>query len=121
MSSAATIQITWHEANQLYLTAVLEEVRAMLRQHAPAVGGDSAAVPARPEEPPAEIANAMSAPPALERLVQVFELSVFERNLLVMCAGVELEASFADLCTDALGDAGKEKEDGHGHRDATHG
>ena len=37
-------------------------------------------------------------PAALERLCQLFALSPFERDLLLLCAGVELEASFAPLC-----------------------
>ena len=47
---------------------------------------------------------AMSAPPALVALCEAFGLTPFEREVLVMCAGVELDASFGALCADAQGD-----------------
>ncbi len=81
----------WHEANQRFLMAALGEVRAALRRHA---GHESAA-----PEPPPPTDN-----PAVERLCQVFGLSSFERSVLLLCAGIELEASFAGCCAEAHGD-----------------
>src|SRR5262249_1200765 len=55
-----------------------------------------------PTPPPA-------APPqnsALEILAARFGLSSFERDLLVLCAGIELDAGFAALCRDAGAGAG---------------
>jgi hypothetical protein len=96
----------WHEANQRYLTAALAEVGLSLeqygarcQQHKP-----TDASPAEPVECLAEAATALPAPPALERLCQLFGLSSFERRLLLMCAGVELDGSFARLCASAMGD-----------------
>ena len=37
----------------------------------------------------------MDPPPALERLCATFGLSRFERDILLLCAGVELDAQFA--------------------------
>ncbi len=37
-------------------------------------------------------------PPALARIVEAFGLTTFERDLLLMCAGVELDRAFADAC-----------------------
>ncbi|NJR53128.1 MAG: ATP-binding protein, partial [Leptolyngbyaceae cyanobacterium CSU_1_3] len=42
---------------------------------------------------------------ALDRLCAAFELSHFERKVLLLCAGMELQAdTFADLCATAQGD-----------------
>ena len=46
-----------------------------------------------------------SEPSALDRLCVTFGLSDFERNLLLLCAGVELDASFTILCAAACGNA----------------
>lgn len=43
-------------------------------------------------------------PAALERLCETFGLSVFERNLLLLCAGMELDSSWANFCSEASGD-----------------
>jgi len=54
-------------------------------------------------EPP-EQAPAPQRPEALETLADAFALSSFERDVLVLCSGVELEARFAALCAAAGGD-----------------
>jgi len=51
-----------------------------------------------------DLAEAMPAPPTLDTLCATFNLSPFERDLLLLCAGMELEASFATLCATAQGD-----------------
>ena len=38
-----------------------------------------------------------SQPPALEQLCSSFELSGFERDLLLLCAGVEMDARLAEF------------------------
>jgi hypothetical protein len=43
-------------------------------------------------------------PPALERVVRAFGLSAFERDVLMLCAGIELDPEFAALCASAQGD-----------------
>lgn len=42
---------------------------------------------------------------ALDNLCVVFSLSPFERDILLMCAGVELDSAFAAACLEASGDA----------------
>jgi hypothetical protein len=44
-------------------------------------------------------------PPALETLCAAFGLSAFERDVLLACAGVELDSAFAACCAAAQGDA----------------
>ena len=46
----------------------------------------------------------MADPPALVQLCAAFGLTPFERDLLTLCAGVELDAAVAPLCAQAQGD-----------------
>ncbi len=102
---------TWHEANQRYLTAALGRVRAALERHATRTEAShearaaSASPDGAPWHGPDLDGGGEMAPPALEQLCATFGLSAFERDVLLLCAGVELEASFAALCADAQGEA----------------
>jgi hypothetical protein len=81
----------WIEANQQSLTAEIATVRALLSRRA------GQPIEAQPNAS-SDIASALDL--ACERL----ELSSFERKIVVMCAAVELDASFASLCAQAQGD-----------------
>ncbi|HWM89213.1 MAG TPA: ATP-binding protein [Thermoanaerobaculia bacterium] len=81
---------TWPEANQRYLLAALAETRA-------ALGAEGEAATPDPESLE-EIAAGMEAPPALEVLCERFGLSRFERSLLLLCAGMELDSGFSARC-----------------------
>jgi hypothetical protein len=86
------------EANRRYLLASLELVRGAMARH---LGGDADAddVRARAE---LEAARAqLEVPAALDRLMAAFGLSPFERDVLLMCAGVELDAGFDAQCREA--------------------
>jgi hypothetical protein len=96
---------SWHEANQRYLMAALAVVRAALERHA--AHTQDAPEPEGRDEPTRalqEAADAMPAPPALETLGETFGLTPFERDLLLLCAGMELDATFATLCAAAQGE-----------------
>lgn len=79
----------WPQANQRHLLAALDRVRAALARHA---GSEAAEAEGEDEE---ALAVAMDSPPALARVAETFGLSPFERDVLVLCAGVELDAGFA--------------------------
>jgi hypothetical protein len=87
----------WQEANQRYLVAALARVReALQRLLGEEVGSD----------PGVELGDAAAeipAPAALELVCESFGLSAFERDVLLLCAGVELDGAFADLCARAQG------------------
>ena len=95
---------TWRDANQAFLVAALADVRAALKRHAAASGSDDAC-----EEEPSALSHAEAAwplpgeQPALRVLCDAFNLSPFERDVLLLCAGVELAPDFAGLCRDATG------------------
>jgi hypothetical protein len=46
----------------------------------------------------------ISSPFPLDMLCTTFGLSLFERDILLMCAGMELDSSFTSLCASAQGD-----------------
>jgi hypothetical protein len=91
--------VDWQSANQRYLAAALGCVREALRRHTGEdAGGDHA------ERELSEAAAALPAPAALDALGASFALSAFERDVLLLCTGVELDGDFAELCAAAQGD-----------------
>ncbi|MCA1552962.1 MAG: ATP-binding protein, partial [Chloroflexi bacterium] len=84
----------WLCANQQYLIASLASVRAALQRYA-----DNSAEPVSPPEWDAGLPK-----PALDALCLSFGLSAFERSVLLLCAGVELDSSIAPLCATAQGE-----------------
>ena len=117
----------WQSTNQTRLTAALAEVKSALRLHAALVnpGSDNsspntAAVArsdanAHPDLPSSEVDRRISTEPpiaidrpaAIDVLCAAFNLSHFERDILLLCAGMELDSTFGVLCSAAAGDAGK--------------
>lgn len=99
----------WLETNQRCLSGALAVVRAHLSCH----GNRSKDVETQAEsarqletakQEYRELARTTSPPPAIHTLSSLFGLSPFERDLLLMCAGLELDATFAPLCAALRGD-----------------
>jgi hypothetical protein len=89
---------SWVEANQAYLEAELRRVRARLEAHAsgttpPALGDGTGGIETK----------AWQRPPALVALVEAFALTGFERDVLLLAAGSELDGAFASALTAAPG------------------
>ena len=98
------VTYNWQELNQRYLTAALAKVRIALQQYiARSQGNDTVEITEIASEDLEAIASTIPYPPALDRLCVAFNLSPFERNVLLLCAGVELSASLAKLCAEAQG------------------
>lgn len=93
MSSAATPR-AWTDANQRTLIAELARLHHQLASEEPSPDHAEALADARARLP---------APAAIDRLVQNFNLSAFERDVLLLCAGIELDSKLADRCAAALG------------------
>src|SRR6266404_5002844 len=99
----------WPKANQRYLMAAIAVVKSALEQHTRRTKGETknsddgrgAELALR------EAAKALPAPSALEILCAAFRLSPFERDVLLLCAGIELDSTFAACCATAQGDARK--------------
>ena len=101
MSSAETsvemdVASNWERRNQEQVLSELDRIRQMLMQGTDAVR----------EEP----AASGDAPTAMTYIVDAFQLSDFERDLLWLCIGAELDAEIAQLCRQrsesTAGDAG---------------
>ncbi|HTV13588.1 MAG TPA: ATP-binding protein [Acidobacteriaceae bacterium] len=82
-------QVSWPEANQAVLAAEFARLRARLAG----------------KEHPAEAAPATDSPAAVDRLAAVFGLTAFERDVLLLCAGVEMDSALATQCADAQGNS----------------
>ena len=88
-------ELDWTSANQQLVVAEFGRLRALLGD------GDLDAAQTRVETTRAE----MPAPAAIDTLAQLFELSPFERDILLRAAGVEMDARLAALCAEASGQA----------------
>jgi ATP-dependent 26S proteasome regulatory subunit len=101
---------SWYEANQHYLAAALALVRQTLHRHAAKGNPGGEIETASPEatnvlhQALQHATSRLPGPAALDTLSMAFALSPFERDVLLMCAGVELDAGFAPLCAAAQGD-----------------
>ncbi len=87
----------WIEANKQYLLAALDVIRIRLHHHLVAQQANSAAIVRTEPNAEAETAAALEAaqknlpaPSALDRVCQIFTLSPFERDVLLLCTGFEL-------------------------------
>ena len=102
-AQATTFAADWSAANQRHLLAALAPVRAALAIHS---GAPADQIPDAAELRRALAAaeEALPAPSALQRICEGFKLSAFERDILLLCARRELDASFAKLCASARGD-----------------
>jgi len=87
----APLPQNWGDANQAYLVAEFARLKARLAGEMP----DEAARDAARQTLPA--------PAAIDQLTACLGLSGFERELLLLCAGVELDGGLAQQCAAAQG------------------
>jgi len=85
-------KISWTEANQACLVAEFAWLKGLLR-----AGDQLDATSAR------KARAAIKPPAAIDRLTELFNLSGFERTVLLLCAGVEMDSELAGLCGEAQG------------------
>jgi ATPase family associated with various cellular activities (AAA) len=97
----------WPKANQNYLMAAVALVRATLERHTQRAKGEAENSECVEAEQRAlrEAASALPAPSGLETLCATFGISPFERDVLLLCAGMELDSTFPTQCAAAQGDA----------------
>jgi hypothetical protein len=91
---------TWLEANHDYLVASLSVLRCGLEQYLADENGKSEkkAEYESAKQSLDEAGRALPSPSALESLCSIFGLTPFERDVVLLCAGVELDSRFASLC-----------------------
>jgi ATPase family protein associated with various cellular activities (AAA)/winged helix domain-containing protein len=98
--------MNWSEINQRTLMAELARVRGALARHAEQIGTNpngniECGATLEPEK------DADSAHTALQSLCAMFSLSPFERDILLLCAGMELDSAFVASCVAVSGDPRK--------------
>ena len=91
----------WIDMNQAALVAALATVRAALQRHCDAPGADGTA------SPDTAVAGMVDGDTALDAMVAAFGLSAFERLVVVLAAGPELDSTFGPLCASANGDSSR--------------
>src|SRR5205085_6890706 len=105
---------TWQKRNEEYLAKVLALQRLRLMGFAAAKAGASPSSQPESDQPDLNVEQITaeveaiekdSPPPALVVLSRLFNLSRFERDLLLLCAGMELDTNVAALCARAQGDS----------------
>ena len=87
--------VDWTDANQALLVAEFRRTAGLL--------GDTDAATEDTAARIAALRAALPAPAAIDRLVALFGLSAFERDLLLLLAAVELDSHVAGLCAAATG------------------
>jgi AAA+ superfamily predicted ATPase len=93
MSKAGNGEALWSETNRAALVAGFARLKELL-----AAQSDNQ-TPASAETAPL----AMDPPAALDRIAELFDLSGFERSVLLLCAGAEMDSQIASLCGAAQG------------------
>jgi hypothetical protein len=89
----APLVLDWTCANQMLLVAEFARLRALLGDGEP----DAACQHVH------AMALQMPAPSAIDTLATLFDLSGFERDVLLLAAGVEMDARLAALCAESNG------------------
>ncbi len=90
---------TWAEQNQAYQIAEF----ACLQDRFSANEQKDAAKTAELERHAAGLRASMDPPPAIDLLSRMFALTPFERQLLLLCAGVEMDSRLAERCAESHG------------------
>ena len=109
MTATAT-RPSWHSANQRHLSQTLGQIRQALThqiaQRSDAEQPDLATRPSPDGTVSPEDADLLSSTPSsLQLICRSFGLSDFERQALLLCAGMELEGQWSELCLAASGSA----------------
>ncbi len=92
--------VDWTTANQQLLVAEFARLKQLLGAE-----GDAQAIALELETARA----AMPAPAAVDHLADCFGLSAFERELLLLCAGIEMDAQLAKQAMIAMGEPLKQR------------
>ena len=89
------IQDNWVKENQKYLSTQINYVKKILQDSIP-----SKTIPDTNEQskPPLWNKDVDSSSPSLEFLSQIFGLSIFEKYVLVLCAGHDLDPEIKQIC-----------------------
>ncbi len=91
-----------YQANFQNLLTSVDRIRQLLENHIARLQQQSTQTESERQFAPESIA-AQNSPSALEQLCTIFDLSPFERDILLLCVGMELDPNFELLCANAQG------------------
>ena len=94
---------TWYQANFQYLLTSLQRIRQALADYITRTQASPIQIPSEIKLAPEALAVLHNHPSALDRLCNLFNLSFFERDILLLCVGMELAPDFEQLCVKAQG------------------
>ncbi|MEH1841114.1 MAG: ATP-binding protein [Nostoc sp.] len=97
----------WYEYNRNYFIAVINQLHTILQNYINQLENNSEVKLTSQNQDLSELMKleaVMSQPPALKQLCQRFELSEFERSILVFCTAIEIDPRFSELCVEAYKD-----------------
>lgn len=87
----------WLADNQEYLTLQLQRLSLQLKNRLARQNGKAPEKGFEKKSEMAALLTQMPSRPAVEQLVQVFGLSEFEKDILLLCAAIELDSEFHSL------------------------
>ncbi|RKH54933.1 ATP-binding protein [Corallococcus aberystwythensis] len=99
--------MSWESHNRAFLSAALRRVHFLLERHSDPSLATPAELPAFDDEGWPPWPESEECPPVLRELCEQFKLTPFERDTLLLCVGMELDARFPALCARAQGDANR--------------
>src|SRR6516164_5748188 len=102
MTGAQSIK-SWTEANQAYLVAEFASLAQRLTPAGDRPSNDGTTA----QQEAARIRSSLQPPPAIDQLSGLFALTDFECQLLLLCAGVEMDSRLAERCAEAQGRSGR--------------
>lgn len=96
-------ELSWEQHNQRFLLLCLERIRGLLKHHTSTQREAPSWVPTQSSRDDGwpEWTGPEDEPPAVRTLCSQLELTGFERDLLLLCVGVELDRQLATLCAQA--------------------
>ncbi|HLO89512.1 MAG TPA: ATP-binding protein [Nostocaceae cyanobacterium] len=97
----ATITQEWYDNNLQHLLAATDYIRNVIINEVEDIDIELDEVDPQTQNIQFPITTSLSITPALEQLCITFDLSEFERDVLLMCVAMELDRNFEDLCANA--------------------
>jgi hypothetical protein len=94
-------EANWTDLNHRALVAAVGDIHAALQVHI------ARAKKGAPAHPPVQAGEPTLPPTTLDVLCSSFGLSSFERAIVLLCAGVELDPEIAGLCATAQGNSAR--------------
>jgi hypothetical protein len=92
---------SWAEANQACLVMEFAQLRRRMDAIDPQ-GSQSSSDPSI-DDSQHQYSTSLNPPSAIDQIAEIFALSPFERQVLLLCAGIEMDSALAAQCSEALG------------------